>query len=152
MIGALRRLYADPVVFYLLAGGTGFVVLGMQWILDPTPSRVRMVDWIAALTPGVVGIIWLIVGVLAATGALGLPTRPALVVMQAWPLILAAFSVVSWALSLLPWTAELGSRTGLASAVSYALISLGAHAVGRLWAERTVKCPATREEGADASR
>lgn len=136
----MRRLRGtDPVALYLVIAGAHYVAIGATWIFIPSRARLDGVDWIAFLTPDVVGVIWIIAGAFMVGGTLGAPTRIALIVAQTWPLALGAYFGVAYVLWLV--TTEMGlpvigSERGLSSLLIDWLIASGAFAVAELWADR----------------
>lgn len=133
----ISRIAADPVIAYLVVAGLGYILAGLTWIVIPSRTRELGIEWIPGVSAQVVGVVWVIAGTLALAGVLGAPTRLAFIALQAWPMILGAFFLVSWVVSLMPdsvWHA--GNERGYTTTISYSLISVGAYAVGRLWADR----------------
>ena len=142
--GAIRSLArrlrdTDPVALYLIIAGAHYVAIGASWVLIPSRARTAGVDWIPFLTPSVVGVIWVIAGAFMVGGALGAPTRVALIVAQTWPLALGSYFGVAYVLWLVTTGMGLpvvGSERGLSSLLIDWLIASGAYAVAELWADR----------------
>ena len=135
-----RRLRdTDPVAQYLVVAGALYVAVGASWILIPSRARAAGVDWITFLSPSLVGVIWVIAGAFMVGGALGAPTRVALIVAQTWPLVLGCYFGVAYVLWLVTTGMGLpvvGSERGLSSLLIDWLIAAGAFAVAELWADR----------------
>lgn len=131
---------ADPVAGYLITSGALHAGIGATWIMVPSKARSLGVDWIPGVSPALVGVVWLLVGAYLVGGAMGAPTRIALVIAQAWPVVVGAYYLVAW----ITWeaaealgAAPIGSPSGYVSVLLYWSIGAGAHFVAELWADRT---------------
>ena len=148
MIGAVRRarawaqswIDADVVRAYLAGMGTVHALIGLTWILIPSRGRELGVEWIPAVTPPLIGVLWVVTGTIAAvTAAAGASRAVAFSMLQGVPLLLAVWFGIAWLIALAPdtWSwLPVGAPGGITTTVSYLGLWLASACMGLVDAPR----------------
>lgn len=133
-LDALRTVHT-ATKHYMKVKGFFYILIGLSWIIFTSPGRIAGIAWIDILTPDLVGVFWLVPGLISSL--IGFTSserlhRLAWFLLVFIPTLMGAYFFISWAVYLLPGFSAPGyERAGITS-VSYWAYSASAYIMARI--------------------
>lgn len=120
---------------YMKIKGLFYVLIGATWIAFQSPSRLAGIEWLDVLTPTLVGLIWVVPGLISVISGF---TRSKAFHRLGWfflifiPAILGGYFFISWVIYLLPFIDAPGYERAGITTVSYWAYSASAYLMARI--------------------
>lgn len=121
---------------YIVGMGILFGCVGSTWIFIPSRSRELGIEWVPAMSAPLIGVLWLIIGMIGVM--IGLTRRDLYAVgfkiMQFYPSVVSFVFGVSWLLSWIPDDIyEIGSPNAVVNSLTYLIMWFQIHMFGKGW-------------------
>lgn len=126
----------DLTIWYLKIKGLFYILIGITWVVFQSPGRLAGIEWVEFLTGNMVGIIWIVSGVIPIVVSFidrDKAHRLGFFLLIVTPMVLGSYFFISWIISYVPAMEQLGyNRAGIVT-VSYWAYSASAYLVSRVY-------------------
>lgn len=124
-------------VTYMKVKGLFYLIIGTTWLFIQSPAREAGLAWLDFLTPWMVGILWVLSGIIAVFSAFfgsHASKRLGFFVLIITPTVIGAYFLISWMIYLTPLLESEGYERGVVSTASYWAYAASAYVMARIYA------------------
>lgn len=126
----------DLTIWYLKIKGLFYILIGITWVVFDSPGRLAGIEWVDFLTGNMVGLTWIVSGVIPIVVSFidrDRTHRLGFFLLIVTPMVLGSYYLISWFISYVPDTGQLGYERASIITVSYWAYSASAYLVSRLY-------------------
>lgn len=126
----------DLTIWYLKIKGLFYILIGITWIVFDSPGRLAGIEWVEFLTGNMVGLTWIVSGVIPIVVSFidrDKAHRLGFFLLIVTPMVLGSYYFISWMISYVPDTGQLGYDRAVIVSVSYWAYSASAYLVSRVY-------------------
>lgn len=126
----------DLTIWYLKIKGLFYILIGITWVVFDSPGRLAGIEWVDFLTGNMVGLTWIVSGVIPIVVSFidrDRAHRLGFFLLIVTPMVLGSYFLISWIISYVPGMGHIGYDRAAITTVSYWAYSASAYLVSRLY-------------------